>query len=206
MALYNRFRISEPLYQLVIRAMYKFFAAAAVGISMFALPAAASAAYQLPGPVSVQTSYASGAGAVDFTKPAEVHGVLTISDDQYDAGEYITAGDVGSGATGFGFYAKNGMLYAVSSDGSYVRRTFADFFAPGTSIFVNAKYSPVTHRIDFHTQTHNPVLNETEYGTGVVLDNLPLIYAVAADPLRVLLNPQNYGTTTVSITSWSYTE
>ncbi|MDE1944804.1 MAG: hypothetical protein KGI03_00830 [Patescibacteria group bacterium] len=185
------------------RGMYKTVMGAAMALSLAAIPASAFA-FELPGPVSVQTAYASGQGAVDFTKSAEVQGTFTISDDQYDAGEWITAGDVANGASGFGFYAKNGMLYVVASDGSFTRRIFSDFFAPGTTITVDAKYDATARRIDFKNKTWSKALNMPEYGYGVVMDGLPWASSVSADPLRVLLNPQNYGTTTLSVMSWSY--
>lgn len=169
---------------------------ALAAVLAFATTGSTAFAYQIPGPVVVDSASTLGTGEVDFSRPSVIEGTFSI--DRLSGEEvYLTAGDVAGGAAGYGFIVRDDALYVVSSNGGdFGRRMHLGFVFPGQSIHVKATYTPYDAiRID--TDTVSSVFQS--YSRGIVMDFLPTLRSASAFSAKATR-------ATASVNSWSYAQ
>lgn len=167
-----------------------------IAVVAIAAPGSAALAYELPGPVSVDSSspVALGAGEVDFSRASVVEGTVTM--DRFGGRAWITAGDVAHEAAGYGFYIYDDMLYGVSNTGNISWNLPLGFIRPGQPITVRAAYTP-NDGIRFDTQWQ--AADWGQYSKGIIQGMLP--YS-SVRGLGALFGLATNATATVG--SWSY--
>lgn len=184
-----------PYYSLANLVMQKLIIGL-IAVVAIAAPGSAALAYELPQSVSTESSFALGAGEVDFSRASVVEGTVTV--DRVNGDAWITAGDVAHEATGYGFYIHDDMLYGVSNTGGLNWNLPLGFVRPGQPITVRAAYTP-NDGIRFDTQWQ--AADWGQYSRGIIQGLLPN-YAIRG--LGAL-----FGTAVkieLTVGSWKYSE
>ncbi len=170
---------------------------ATAAVSVFLMTGApAFASSSILGPVTVDSTYTTGEGTVDFTRPSVLEATFSV-DKVSETEAYITAGNVANGERGYGFGLIGNMIYLVSNNGGVAQKMPLAFIYPGVVTHAKASYTPGDAiRVDTNSFSEGVF---SQYSRGILMGSMP------TSRFFPLLTAQ-VKNAVVTVGSWSYSD